>query len=63
MSEIPACLQALRDRARARRAELRNLWHRLPTKGRQKAAAKRLRVNVATIRRDMAVIKREGFIS
>lgn len=63
MSEIPACLQALRDRACERRAELRNLWHRLPTKGRQKAAAKRLGVNVATIRRDMAVIKREGFIS
>lgn len=63
MSEIPACLQALRDRARQRQAEIRELWHRLPTKGRQKAAAKRLGVNVATIRRDMAVIKREGFIS
>jgi len=62
MPIIPACLQALRDLARDRRAELRNLWHRLPTKGRQKAAAKRLGVNVATIRRDMAVLKGEGFV-
>lgn len=58
---VPAGLQALRDRASERRTQLRTLWATLPAKGRQKAAATALQVDVATIRRDLSVLKAEGW--